>query len=76
MLSYYGDTLDAADSKLQEYTDHYESLNNALEHYKTLMSLFGRSKDYRSIDTILRGQSAVAKESYEASKVWLEEIQS
>lgn len=64
----YGEVLDKGLEKISRTTDQFENLNSALEHYKSLMDLLGRSQNYKQIDKILQGQSTVLKDQMTSSK--------
>jgi hypothetical protein len=59
MKSYYGDTLDMANEEIKKYTDHMEHSVSVLDHYSSLLDIFGESTDYKKMGTILKGQADV-----------------
>jgi hypothetical protein len=52
-MEYYSETLAAAQDEMSKYTDLMESQSGVLEHYISLMELFGRNFDYESMEVIL-----------------------
>ena len=62
MLHYYEDTLSAATDELADYTDHMEHLTSVFEHYQNLLSIIGKSKDYKAMGNFLQGQADTIKD--------------
>ena len=61
MKEYYGNTLDEADTELEDHTDHLNHLSKVFDHYVNLMDIFGKSKDYDAMGNFLQGQADVIK---------------
>jgi hypothetical protein len=55
-MNYYGDTLEMAQEEISKYTEKMEHQTSVLEHYKSMMDILGKSKDYNAIGNILDGQ--------------------
>lgn len=68
MKTYYADTLAAMSEGLSFFANQIDHLNDSLEHYKKLMSLWGREQDYRGMDIILRGQLRNRQSSRETAQ--------
>ena len=68
MIHYYGDTLAAAQEELSVYTDMMDHHAGVLDHYKNLLDLFGQSKDYEKMGTVLEAQVEVAENAAAVSK--------
>ena len=73
MMSFYENTLAAAQEKIGEFTENMEHLTSVFDHYLSLMDLLGRSKDYDAMDNFLQGKAdtiadrlAVAQSDYES----------
>lgn len=62
MLHYYEDTLSAATDELADHTDHMEHLTSVFEHYQNLLSIIGKSKDYKAMGNFLQGQADTIKD--------------
>ena len=67
MKEYYGETISMAQDEISLYTDLMDGAASALEHYTSLLELFGRSMDYDSMLVVLQAQADTAKDAYEAS---------
>ena len=72
MKSYYGDTLDMANEEIKKYTDHMEHSVSVLDHYSSLLDIFGESTDYKKMGTILKGQADVLGDQVTVAKQTLE----
>ena len=57
MLTYYGETIDAANEELDDHTDHLEHLTSVFDHYMNLMDILGKSKDYEAMGNFLQGKA-------------------
>ena len=68
MKEYYGNTLEMAQDEISKFTDLMENAASVLDHYRSLMDLFGRSKDFEGINIVLQAQADVAQDAYETSK--------
>jgi hypothetical protein len=55
MMHYYGDTLEAAQEELSQYTDMMGQHSDVLDHYSNIMDIIGESNDYKSMGVILEG---------------------
>jgi len=55
MLEYYGNTIDLANDELSKYTDHMEHLTSVLDHYRSIITLLGKDKDYDKVLLVLNG---------------------
>jgi hypothetical protein len=53
MKEYYGETISMAQDEISLYTDLMDGAASALEHYTSLLELFGRSMDYDSMLVVL-----------------------
>lgn len=62
MLHYYEDTLSAATDELADHTDHMKHLTSVFEHYQNLLSIIGKSKDYKAMGNFLQGQADTIKD--------------
>ena len=67
MKEYYGNTLSMAQDEISKYTDLMDNAASALEHYSSLMELFGKATDYTSMGKILEAQAQVSKDAYDSS---------
>ena len=67
MLSYYGETLAAANEELGKYTERMEHHNSVLNHYKNLLGIIGEESDFESMGVILEGSAQVAANSLKVS---------
>ena len=72
MLSYYADALAAAGEEVAKYTDRMEHLTGVLDHYRNIMSLMGKEKDYKKMGIIIAGQVKVAEDQMNAAKATYE----
>jgi hypothetical protein len=54
-MEYYGKTYDMALEKIEKYTSQLDHLNGVLDHYKSIMSLLGKDKDFEAMGVILEG---------------------
>lgn len=72
MIEYYGNTLSLAQEEINKYTEQLEHNISILDHYASLLELLGKSKDYDTIGTVLKGQVSVAKNQAEAAKAQYE----
>ena len=68
MKGYYGETLEAAQEELSQYTDMMEHHSEVLEHYSSLLELIGASKDWERMKTVLEAQVGVAENAAAVSK--------
>ena len=68
MKDYYGNTIAMAQEEISKLTDLMENATGVLDHYKSLMDLFGRSKDFEGMGIILQAQADVAEDAYAVSK--------
>lgn len=68
MKGYYGETLEAAQEELSQYTDMMEHHTEVLEHYSSLLELIGASKDWERMKTVLEAQVSVAENAAAVSK--------
>ena len=67
MKEYYSNTLSMAQDEISKYTDLIDNAASALEHYSSLMELFGKTTDYTSMGRILEAQVQVSKDAYDSS---------
>ena len=74
MLEYYGNTIDLANDELSKYTDHMEHLTNVLDHYRSIITLLGKDKDYDKVLSVLNGTAQTKKNNFDASKQWYESL--
>lgn len=74
MLEYYGNTIDLANDELSKYTDHMEHLTSVLDHYRSIITLLGKDKDYDKVLSILNGTAQTKKNNFDASKQWYESL--
>ena len=72
MLNYYADALAAAGEEVTKYTDRIEHLNGVLDHYRNIMSLMGKEKDYKKMGIVIAGQVKVAEDQMNAAKATYE----
>ena len=61
MREYYAETLNTIADELDFFINQMDHLSDKLEHYKNVLTLFGKEKDYKTLDTVLRGQLELAK---------------
>lgn len=77
MMEYYGKTVKAAQEELDKYTNRLEHLTGVLDHYKNLMDILGRNKDYASLGIILEGQAKTLKDELDVAtkdyQMWVEQ---
>lgn len=74
MLDYYGNTIDLANDELSKYTDHMEHLTNVLDHYRSIITLLGKDKDYKQVLSVLNGTAQTKKNEFNTSKQWYESL--
>lgn len=74
MLEYYGNTIDLANDELSKYTDHMEHLTSVLDHYRSIITLLGKDKDYDKVLSVLNGAAQTKKNNFDASKQWYESL--
>lgn len=74
MLEYYGNTIDLANDELSKYTDHMEHLTSVLDHYRSIITLLGKDKDYNKVLSVLNGTAQTKKNNFDASKQWYESL--
>lgn len=74
MLEYYGNTIDLANDELSKYTDHMEHLTNVLDHYRSIITLLGKDKDYDKVLSVLNGTAQTKKNNFDVSKQWYESL--
>lgn len=74
MLEYYGNTIDLANDELSKYTDHMEHLTSVLDHYRSIITLLGKDKDYDKVLSVLNGTVQTKKNNFDASKQWYESL--
>lgn len=74
MLEYYGNTIDLANDELSKYTDHMEHLTSVLDHYRSIITLLGKDKDYDKVLSVLNGTAQTKKNNFNASKQWYESL--
>lgn len=74
MLEYYGNTIDLANDELSKYTDHIEHLTSVLDHYRSIITLLGKDKDYDKVLSVLNGTAQTKKNNFDASKQWYESL--
>lgn len=74
MLEYYGNTIDLANDKLSKYTDHMEHLTSVLDHYRSIITLLGKDKDYDKVLSVLNGTAQTKKNNFDTSKQWYESL--
>lgn len=74
MLEYYGNTIDLANDELSKYTDHMEHLTSVLDHYRSIITLLGKDKDYDKVLSVLNGTAQTKKNNFDASKQWYESL--
>lgn len=74
MLEYYGNTIDLANDELSKYTDHMEHLTSVLDHYRSIIALLGKDKDYDKVLSVLNGTAQTKKNNFDASKQWYESL--
>jgi hypothetical protein len=68
MKHYYEDTVAAAGEEIAKYTDRMSRATDVLEHYKSVLTLIGKSTDYKKMGAILDGQTETIKNSMAAAK--------
>ena len=68
MMSYYGDTLAAASEELSKFTDLMDHHVEVLDHYTSLLSIMGKSKDYERMKLLQQTTVDVTKNNAEVSK--------
>lgn len=74
MLEYYGNTIDLANDELSKYTDHMEHLTSVLDHYRSIITLLGKDKDYDKVLSVLNGAAQTKKNNFDTSKQWYESL--
>lgn len=74
MLEYYGNTIDLANDELSKYIDHMEHLTSVLDHYRSIITLLGKDKDYDKVLSVLNGTAQTKKNNFDASKQWYESL--
>ena len=74
MLEYYGNTIDLANDELSKYTDHMEHLTSVLDHYRSIITLLGKDKDYDKVLSVLNGTAQTKKNNFDTSKQWYESL--
>lgn len=74
MLEYYGNAIDLANDELSKYTDHMEHLTSVLDHYRSIITLLGKDKDYDKVLSVLNGTAQTKKNNFDASKQWYESL--
>ena len=74
MLEYYGNTINLANDELSKYTDHMEHLTSVLDHYRSIITLLGKDKDYDKVLSILNGTAQTKKNNFDVSKQWYESL--
>lgn len=74
MLEYYGNTIDLANDELSKYTDHMEHLTSVLDHYRSIITLLGKDKDYDKVLSVLNGTAQTKKNNFDVSKQWYESL--
>ena len=68
MIHYYGDVLAAAGEELEKFTSLMDHHIEVLDHYANLLDLLGRSKDFKSMKTVLAAQVETAENAAKVSK--------
>ena len=71
MLTYYGETIDAANEELDDHTDHLEHLTSVFDHYMNLMDILGKSKDYEAMGNFLQGKADTLRDQLEVQQDWV-----
>lgn len=74
MLEYYGNTIDLANDELSKYTNHMEHLTSVLDHYRSIITLLGKDKDYDKVLSVLNGTAQTKKNNFDVSKQWYESL--
>ena len=64
---YYSNTLSMAQEEISKVIDLMDNATNVLDHYYSLMDLFGKQKDFDKIGKILNAQATVSENVYKAS---------
>ena len=68
MRSFFGDTLDYWNERIQSITDAMEANADTLDHLQNVLSLLGKATDYKALGVIIKGALDVAKDNYAAAK--------
>lgn len=68
MRSFFGDTLDYWNERIQSITDAMEANVDTLDHLQNVLSLLGKATDYKALGVIIKGALDVAKDNYLAAK--------
>lgn len=71
---YFGETLEAGQEELEKYTNRLDHINEVLGHYKEIMSLLGKSTDYKMIGKVLEGVANNTMNSYLAAKSYYDQL--
>ena len=56
-----------AQEEISKVIDLMDNATNVLDHYYSLMDLFGKQKDFDKIGKILNAQATVSENAYKAS---------
>ena len=72
LQEFYGKTLEKAQNELDKYTDRFDNLSRALEHYKNILKITGQEANYAKIGEVLSGSAKVAKDKMDTSAQWYE----
>ena len=72
MWTAYESTLDEASAELEDHVDHIEHLSSVFDHYLNLMDIFGKTKDYESMNDFLSGKAQVTRDLLDIAKEELE----
>jgi hypothetical protein len=75
MLEYYGNTLTAARKEIDKYTEAMAHQTGVIEHYMSLMDLFGKSTDYKTIGKILDAQAQTLEDQAKVAKATMDMMQ-
>ena len=65
--TYYSEVIEKATEEMAKLTDEIAHNSSVLEHMQNVLSLLGKSMDYKAIGTMLRGQRDIAKSQMDVS---------
>jgi hypothetical protein len=68
MLEYYGNTLTKASEEISKYTDQIDNLTSVLDHYKSVLGVLNKNKDYNTMQKVLDNLVVTAESRMEVSK--------
>ena len=68
MKTYYEDTLDGVNEKLDKHIKAVGHYSSVLEHYQSLLGVMGKDKDYANMGALLTGAAKTAQNALKASK--------